>query len=663
MPIYFRYGGRKRRKRTLAEANALVVVRTHRRDSLANTPLGIQTRRAIANWGTVARFDEAGVEVLEVPAGRSRKRRRDEARSLLKAEPEIHFAGRVLRDSGSQNPVIYTENLFIKFKDSVSKREARRRLTDQQLQVKRALDFAVNAFFVQPAAGSGRAVFNVAEAMLEADAVELCHPEMVRPLGDRHAVAQPFPQQWHLHATEVDRVRVEAHAHVAAAWELTRGEGTTIAVIDDGFDVDHPEFIGAGKVVTPWDATRKRNDPRPQFRSERHGTACAGIACAGGIHGAYGVAPAAKLMPIRLRSGVGSVDEAEAIKWAVDHGADVISCSWGPPDGDWTNPEDPRHDEKVDLPDHSRLALEYAVTTGRGGKGCTIVWAAGNGDESVDNDGYASSPMVMAIGASDDRSTRAPYSDRGKALWCVFPSDHKLPSFTPGIWTTDRGAGAGYNPGRSRLGDADGHYTNGFGGTSAACPGAAGVAALVLARNPDLGWQEVRQLLANTCERIDEDNGGYVDGRSELYGFGRLHAKRAVEAALPIRLDNTVAHRVERNVPIRDRTTARLSIDVPDAATIAALRVDVDIQHTHRGDLRVRLIAPAALGVDPIVLHDRSGRWRNDLTRVYDQLSRPELGQLTGHSAKGQWTLEVQDLARQDEGRLKRFALEIDLEP
>ena len=122
-------------------------------------------------------------------------------------------------------------------------------------------------------------------------------------------------------------------------------------------------------------------------------------------------------MPIRLASALGSQNDAEAIVWAAQHGADVISCSWGPPDGKFGNPNDPAHDAIHRLPDSTREAIEFAVTQGRGGKGCVITWAAGNGNESVDNDHYASCDKVIAVGASDDRGKRAPYSDFGNAIW------------------------------------------------------------------------------------------------------------------------------------------------------------------------------------------------------------------------------------------------------
>jgi subtilisin family serine protease len=168
-----------------------------------------------------------------------------------------------------------------------------------------------------------------------------------------------------------------------------------------------------------------------------------------------------------------------------------------------------------------------------------ITWAAGNGNESVDNDGYASSECVMAVAASNDRGRRSVYSDFGTALWCAFPSDDaafdgRPDPFTPGIWTTDRSDGEdeGYNP-HFDDGDGEGKYTEGFGGTSSACPGVAGVAALVLEQNPNLNWIEVCNLIADTSDQIDKKNGKYdaVTGHSALYGWGRVNAKRAVERA------------------------------------------------------------------------------------------------------------------------------------
>ena len=81
--------------------------------------------------------------------------------------------------------------------------------------------------------------------------------------------------------------------------------------------------------------------------------------------GASGVAPGAKLMSIRLASGLGSQAEADAFVWAAQNGADVISCSWGPADGEWWNPNDPVHNQVVPLPDSTRLAIDFAINQGR----------------------------------------------------------------------------------------------------------------------------------------------------------------------------------------------------------------------------------------------------------------------------------------------------------
>lgn len=287
---------------------------------------------------------------------------------------------------GNGRPVVYTENLFVKFDDDAEAEACEGLLQRLGLSTKRALTYARNAYFVAAPDNSGLKVFEIAETLLAEESVALCHPELVSPSRQRR---QAFPPEWHLKATAVNGRLVDAHAEVEAAWALSDGTGTIIAVVDDGFDLDHEEFRSSGKVVAPRDVTRQSGDPRPG-RGDDHGTACAGVACANGQFGATGVAPGARLIPIRLASGLGSQAEADAFVWAARNGADVISCSWGPPDGAWWDPNDPAHRQVVPLPDSTRLAIDFATTQGRSGKGCVVLFAAGNGNESVDNDGYAS---------------------------------------------------------------------------------------------------------------------------------------------------------------------------------------------------------------------------------------------------------------------------------
>ncbi len=521
------YGGRKGRKSELRESADMLVVRAREGASVLRALHTRHSRRLFRQCREEARFPDAGVAVLRAPV--KTKKARDEVRAQFKTEKALQFAGRVLQDRRSGRPVVYTENLFVKFGDGQAPSRCKKLIGEASLKVKRALPYSRNAWFVEAKEGTGTEVFALARGLLRLPEVECCHPELARPVRRRRAYAR----QWHLKKTRVDGRTVNAHARVVDAWRYTRGQGITIAVIDDGIDWRHPEFRGAGKVVSPRDVTRGKNTARPVFVDDNHGTACAGVACASGRHGASGVAPAASLLPIRSASGLGTQQEADAIRWAVDKGADVISCSWGPEDGDPEDRHDALHDQVHDLPDSTRLALEYAITHGRGGKGCVITWAAGNGNERVDNDGYASFDKVIAVAACNDRGRRSTYSDHGKAILCAFPSNDFGPPepLTPGIWTTDRREGAGYNPNEGG-GDAGGQFTEDFGGTSSACPGVAGVAALVLAVNPALRWDEVRDVLARSCDRIDRNGGRYNSrGRSRKYGFGRLNARRAVQRA------------------------------------------------------------------------------------------------------------------------------------
>jgi hypothetical protein len=86
------------------------------------------------------------------------------------------------------------------------------------------------------------------------------------------------------------------------------------------------------------------------------------------------------------------------------------------------------------------------------------------------------------------------------------------------------------------IGDAKGNYTATFGGTSSACPGAAGTFALMLAANPQLTLPEVREIVKSSCDKIDAGGGSYdANGHSIFYGYGRLNAAKAVQLAVAVR--------------------------------------------------------------------------------------------------------------------------------
>ncbi len=652
----------------LEQSNDLIAVRTRSGRSITRTAGLVPTpvSAELEDSTLVAAYPEAGVEVYRVPIGRT-SRSLDNRKSTLRMSSDVRFAGGVLVDPVTKEPVLYTENLFIKFTDTTDSDDCIAVLRDAGLTVKNEVSYATNAYFVSAPEGTGQKVFDIAANLLKRDDVEYCHPELIR----QRARKGVFPQQWHLKKTTISGVVVDAHANVEAAHEITRGAGVTIAIIDDGVDVNHTEFGGAGKVVAPRDATLQTNDPRPKDpygtgpdNGENHGTACAGVACANGTMGASGVAPDARLLPIRLSSGLGSQREAEAFKWAADNGADVISCSWGPPDGRWWNLNDPQHNQVVPLPASTRLAIDHVVTNGRGGKGCVVLFAAGNGNEPVDNDGYASFSKVIAVAACNDRGNRSVYSDFGKAVWCSFPSsDFGHPPFnqpdplTPGIWTTDRAGDDGYNIGKPADGDASGNFTNSFGGTSSACPGAAGVAALVLSVNPNLNWHEVKNLFKGACDKIDPQGGSYDSfGHSLKYGYGRLNARTAVELAKPQPQSGITISR-KFDAPIPDLQTVSFTLDVADNTPIEKLTVGVKLKHTYIGDLKITLQPPANTGVNPVVLHNRAGGSTKNLKKTYDEVTTPMLATFAGKSCRGTWTLKIQDAAAQDFGLLLSFSL------
>jgi len=416
----------------------------------------------------------------------------------------------------------------LKFRDDANEQHCKAFLNQHKLNTAVALNFCKNGFFVKGLDGFGKRVFNVAETLLNKSIVELCHPELVTKRKTlRHNLnalnnfqtKQAISNDWTLQKI-----------NVAEAWKKSKGKGIKICIIDDGIEIDHPAFANRIYKAKDMLANSKAKDTieslnaSHKFIDEMHGTACASIACANDEN-IKGVAPEASLMPIRTK-GLGSILEAEAFYWAANNGADVISCSWGPPDGDVFDNSD--NNLSYPIPDHTRLAIDYAATKGRNGKGSIVLFAAGNGREPVKNDGYAAHPKVMAIGASNKKDKPSIYSDFGSPVFCVFPSgDYQISHLKKirnkyGVKVADRIGVAGY---------VEDDYFDLFDGTSASCPGVAGIVALMLAINPDLKRLQVKEILKRACIKIGNPQSYQLKNNmlySNFYGYGLLQADTAI---------------------------------------------------------------------------------------------------------------------------------------
>ncbi|WBB60367.1 type VII secretion-associated serine protease mycosin [Streptomyces sp. WMMC500] len=281
------------------------------------------------------------------------------------------------------------------------------------------------------------------------------------------------------------------------AWDTTRGEGITVAVLDTGVDAGHPDLTGQvldGKDFVGFGARRGDDS------WARHGTAMAGIIAAhghgpGAAEGVTGVAPEAKILPVRVILEDGDAQRgkardtrgsalADGIRWAVDNGADVINLSLGD-DSKSAHPE-PGED----------AAVQYALR-----KGVTVVSSAGNSGEKGDRISYpAAYPGVIAVTAVDQSGQRADFSTRH---WYATVA-------APGVDVA--------------IADPDRTYYEGW-GTSAAAAFVSGVTALVRSANPDLTPWQIRDLLRDTAQDPPEG------GRSDDLGAGRVDAAAAVAAA------------------------------------------------------------------------------------------------------------------------------------
>ncbi len=449
----------------------------------------------------------------------------DDKLDEVRRRREIELGTHVYYAEGSDKPLVPTGEIYVIFEDAVDEEELQLVLDEYKLElVERRGDDRIIAKVTKLSPNP----IKVAHFLQQISLVKHAEPDLDTLVDEYLSLPSDtlLEQQWHLkNDGEIKDARYPtkkgADAKVIDAWERMGNTGSariTIAVIDNGFDLTHPDL--RNKVHKPWDLWTKSSKVSEGDPFFTHGTPCASVALASANgRGMVGVAPKAKFMPLSGTS-FGLRATENMFNYCIENGADIISCSWGS--------TDPRYTLSV----LKEEAIAKAAVEGRKGKGSVILFAAGN--EGLDYiNFYAAHPDVIAVGACDSKDRHSRYSNSGRELSVVAPSNGDWPILAArAYWdegTTVRGGGEfrWWADGQSR-GDNYKH----FGGTSAATPLVAGICALMLSVNPNLTAKEVKEILEKTADKIGSPTEYNSSGHSRKYGYGRVNADKAVAEAL-----------------------------------------------------------------------------------------------------------------------------------
>ncbi|HJW94130.1 MAG TPA: S8 family serine peptidase [Thermoanaerobaculia bacterium] len=503
-------------------------------------------------------------------------------------------------DSPFDNELLLTDRFYVTFRGPAQDQRLADLMKDRYTLVERVSDDTV---LLQMERGDDPVTVVSTLAKSNAD-LEIEHDANHRMMPQQLIMPEDegFGMQWHLKSADKGAMRCDA------AWELLGHFGmrdVVICVTDAAFGIeDHPDFSSADKLTGFAYFCGNRLISSSQSGADRrelsvgnemqiaHGTSCAAVATAD-ADGKFsvGVAPGCGLYLVRLpHDGDGELSVADShlskVIRCVRDKVDIVSSSWGSsqPRSYWS-----RHARKV--------LRDAAITGGRRGKGLIFLWAAGNTDTPIASDFRSALavpyekietgsgpvaretvdmkkdrhfvnqlvgiPNVLHIGASTKGGRRARYSNYGAGIELTGPSDNSDAPFFAECSQID--------PERiitSTTGLSGPSRENQFGGTSAAAPMVAGVAALTISANVDLSASEVVTILRQSAERDSVDLtayppidcvpntrdvspvkpfeiGAFTNNEqhpdapwSPWLGHGRVDALRAVEMALSKKKDH-----------------------------------------------------------------------------------------------------------------------------
>ncbi len=517
-----------------------------------------------------------------------------ETLKVLRTTPGVRAARRLYYLGNRTSALVPTDRIVLRPKGGVADTRIRELAALHKCEVVRTMGLGTTMYVLRLLDETDTDAVGVSARLMDSGIVEFAHADFLAEKKlHRVAIQDPlFHYQWHLENLGQTGGSPGADIKAVEAWDLTDGSGAIVAVLDDAIDWKHPDLVD--NVVARYNFIWDDDDPTPtrpypdvyclancddpanwvlcyddpcQYMScwgmDAHGTCTAGLAVARANEvGVRGVAPMAGLVAEAMLNA-GLVETAEAFYFAERNGAQVCSNSWG-----FVDP--------LFVPDVVVTAVNDIAVNGRGGKGVLVMFSSGNGSTRIDKDNYlAALPDVMAIGATLKDDVLTCYSSFGPQQSVVAPGGGSFFGYNldplaercyeADMATTDVTAGRfppdfefpdvpqcldraqsgylglqGYNPppppGAGLMeyatNFADVYYSYRFNGTSAACPVAAGVAALVFSAAPDLPAEVVRAVIEHTADKVHAEGAGYdpVTGHSTRYGHGRVNAFRAVQA-------------------------------------------------------------------------------------------------------------------------------------
>ena len=357
-------------------------------------------------------------------------------------------------------------------------------------------------------------VINVPEGKVSGkihEYLKMANVEYAEPNYYAYALWQPndeyYPYQWHLDKPEYGGIGMEE------AWNISSGLGVTVAIVDTGVAYEYyqegrwrkyeqaPDLANTG-FVAGYDFINDDAHPNDDS-SPGHGTHVAGTVAQSTDNsmGVAGVAFSAQLMPVKVLDSRGAgtyADVAGGIRYAVDHGAQVINLSLGGSTPSATIEE----------------AVAYAYD-----EGVTVIAAAGNDGSDTISYPAAYDNYVIAVGATQYDKNLAPYSNYGASLDLVAPGgnlnfDQNDDDYGDGVLQQT------YE--KSVWGRISwGYYF--MQGTSMAAPHVSGIAALLLAHGNATTPDDVRAALQDSAEDLG------TTGRDDTYGWGLVDAYAALQ--------------------------------------------------------------------------------------------------------------------------------------